>query len=556
MKPVYAMTESYSPKGPYRKLMRETQVHKHDPLEPSLTTDNKNFRWILTAGLFSTIIIELLLALLPPTARDALIYHLAYPKLWLKHGFVELPFAFYSYYPMNTELLYMLPLYLGRDNLAALIHMVFGLMTAGLIYSYLRNRIDTTYALLGAFIFLSTPIVMKLSTIPYVDLALAFYSTGALLAFLVWKGGKGVKWLLLSAVSAGLAAGTKYNGLYIPLILAFMILYASRNDRPLRALLIFISIFIAVASPWYIKNAIQTGNPFYPLFFNIFGGIKIPEQPTVPIFLKRQLFYGENWFDILSIPIRVFFQGRDDDMQHFDGVLNPVLLIFLPFAFLGKNRETKYIGVFSLFYFLLVFFTADMQIRFLLPILPMLVIFTVTGINQVMEFSKIKLLIITLVAVFLSLNLAYLADYFVKKEPLPYLTGKINRDEYLTKHLRGYDATLYINTHLPKDAKVMMIYGGDRGYYLDRDYYYNSYLSGQPIKEALEGSRDDRAIAKNIRGKGITHILLDERLFGEFMENNLDVMEKGLYYDFLKGNLKELHASEGYKLYEIINPAS
>lgn len=503
------------------------------------------------------LILEISLALLPPTARDALIYHLAYPKLYLQHGKIfELPFAFYSYYPMNTELLYMLPLYFGRDNLAALIHMAFGLMTAGLIYSYLRNRIDATYALLGTLIFLSTPIVIKLSTIPYVDLTLAFYSTGALLALLQWKEGKAVKWLLFSAAFAGLAAGTKYNGLYVLLILAFTILYISRSNRPLKALLIFASISIAVASPWYIKNAIQTGNPFYPLFFNIFGGLKIPEQPTVPIFLKRQLFYGENWFDILSIPLRVFFQGRDDDMQHFDGVLNPLLLIFLPFAFRIKNQEIRYIGVFSLFYFLLVFFTADMQIRFLLPILPLLTILTVLGINRLMEFSKIKVLVMIATASLLSLNLVYLADYFGEKEPLSYITGKVSRDKYLTKHLRGYEANLYINKYLPKDAKVLMIYAGDRGYYLDRDYYYNSYLSGQPIKEVLEGSRDGRDIAKNIRGKGITHILLDERLLGEFIENNLDVGEKRLYYDFLKGYLKELHASEGYKLYEILNPAS
>lgn len=515
-------------------------------------------RPILIICIIVLLILELSLALLPPTARDALIYHLAYPKLYLQHGKIfEIPFAFYSYYPMNTELLYMLPLYFGRDNLAALMHMAFGLMTAGLIYYYLKSKIDSTYTLLGALIFLSTPIVIKLSTIPYVDLALAFYSTGALLAFLLWKEGKAVKWLLLAAVFAGLAAGTKYNGLYIPMILAFMTLYASRNDRPLKALLIFASISIAIASPWYVKNAIQTGNPFYPLFFNIsFGGLKIPDQPTVPIFLKRQLFYGENWIDIISIPVRVFFQGRDDNMQYFDGVLNPLLLIFLPFAFRIKNQESRYIGAFSLFYFLLVFFTTDMQIRFLLPILPALVILTVTGINRLMEFTKIKVLVMIATASLLSFNFIYLADYFGEKEPLPYITGNVSRDEYLIKHLRGYESNLYINKYLPKDAKILMIYAGDRGYYLDRYYYYNSYLSGQPIKEAFEGSRDGRDIAEKIRRKGITHILMDERLFGEFMENNLNVREKGLYYDFLKGYLKELHTSEGYKLYEILNPAS
>lgn len=510
-------------------------------------------RILLLSALLLLILFEIPLALLPPTARDALIYHLAYPKLYLQQGRVfELPFAFYSYYPMNTEILFMVPLYFNKDVLAALIHMAFGLMTAGLIYHYLKSKIDTTYALLGAFIFLSTPIVIKLSTIPYVDLALAFHSMGAVLALLRWKERKEVKWLGVSAVFAGLAAGTKYNGLYVPLILTLMTLHVSENSRPLRAFLIFLSISIAVASPWYIKNAILTGNPLYPLFFNIFGGLEVPGQPTVPVLLKRHLFYGENWFDILLIPVRVFFQGKDDDMQHFDGVLNPVLAVFLPLAFRDKSADLRYMGLFSVFYFLLVLFTADMQIRFLLPILPLLTIMAVTGIKQMMDFPRAKFIAVIIVVSLLSSNLVYLMDYFKKKEPLPYLAGKVTRKEYLLKHLRGYEAYQYINQTLLAHAKVLMIYTGDRGYYIDRDYYYDSYLSGQPIKGAIEGSKDAVDVAKKIREMGITHILIDERLFGEFMENNLDERQKGLYYDFLKGYLKELHASEGYKLYEVL----
>lgn len=522
-------------------------------------------RILLLSALLLLILFEIPVALLPPTARDALIYHLAYPKLWLQHGKIfELPFAFYSYYPRNTEILFAIPLYFGMDSIAAVIHMAFGLLTSLLIYKFLKIKINKTYAMLGALIFLSTPIVIKLSTIPYVDLALAFNSTGAVLALLKWKESKETKWLILSGVLAGLAAGTKYNGLFIPLLLSFMTLHISRNSKPLRSSFIFISISAAVAFPWYIKNFIQTGNPFAPLFFNMFGGVNIPDQPMVPIFLKRHLFYGEDWLDILLIPLRIFFHGQDDNLQYFDGVLNPILLIFLPFVFRSKDN-IGYLGLFSLLYFLLVYFTADMQIRFLLPILPMLAILTVIGIKALMEGDArdigqqksilqkrlLRLGTITIVVALLSLNFLYLADYFTKKEPIPYLTGKITRDEYLLKNLRGYDATLYINKNLPANAKVLMIYTGDRGYYIDRDYYYNSYLSGRPIKGALEGAKDAGNVSEKITGMGITHILMDERLFGEFIENNMDERQKELYYYFLKGYLKELHASEGYRLYEV-----
>jgi len=271
----------------------------------------------------------------------------------------------------------------------------------------------------------------------------------------------------------------------------------------------------------------------------------------VPALLKRHLFYGENWLEILLVPLRVFFQGRDDDMQHFDGVLNPILLILLPFAFRVKNSDIGYMKLFSIFYFLLVFFTADMQIRFLLPILPLLIILTVTGIKQVMDFTGTKSIVATGVALLLSLNLVYLIYYFKEKEPLPYLKGMITRDEYLLKHQRGYTAIRYINQNLPLQAKILMVYTGDRGYYIEREYYYNSYLSGQPLREPIEGSKNALDVARKIKGTGATHILMDERIFDEFIENNLDERQKLLYYDFLKGYLTKLHASDGYILYEI-----
>jgi len=54
-------------------------------------------------------------------------------------------------------------------------------MTAVLIFNYLKNRINRLYALLGAVLFLSTPIIVKLSITVYVDLGLVFFSTLSIL---------------------------------------------------------------------------------------------------------------------------------------------------------------------------------------------------------------------------------------------------------------------------------------------------------------------------------------------------------------------------------------
>ncbi|TAJ79930.1 hypothetical protein EPO44_19030, partial [bacterium] len=63
-------------------------------------------RWTLPLWLLILLIlsVEVILGLLPPTARDELTHHLAIPKLYVKAGRIyEIPFAPYSYYPMLLD---------------------------------------------------------------------------------------------------------------------------------------------------------------------------------------------------------------------------------------------------------------------------------------------------------------------------------------------------------------------------------------------------------------------------------------------------------------------
>jgi hypothetical protein len=90
-----------------------------------------------------------------------------------------------------------------------------------------------------------------------------------------------------------------------------------------------------------------TGNPVYPLYQSYFnpGGTnqdleKVPEK-KMNHFLVRKFVYKEAWWQTALIPVRIFFQGEDDNPKYFDGLLNP-FLFFLPLlAFLKVNREKR-----------------------------------------------------------------------------------------------------------------------------------------------------------------------------------------------------------------------
>ena len=72
--------------------------------------------WILLGILGVLILAIVILSAVPPVSKDALVHHLAVPKLYLEHGGIyEIPSMPFSYYPMNLNLLYMIPLYFGQD---------------------------------------------------------------------------------------------------------------------------------------------------------------------------------------------------------------------------------------------------------------------------------------------------------------------------------------------------------------------------------------------------------------------------------------------------------
>jgi len=297
----------------------------------------KIFLKAVLLGLLLVLIISvLILSLVPPVSRDALIHHLALPKLYLEHGGIfEIPFMDFSYYPMNLDLLYLIPLYFGNDIIPKFIHFSFALLTAWLVFYYLRRRINSIYAVLGAVFFLSIPIIVKLSITVYVDLGLIFFSTASLLLMFKWIESRfSLKYLIFSAVFCGLALGTKYNGLIVLFLLSLFVVFIKSRDctnernrfpKALGAGIFFGLVALLIFSPWMIRNYLWTGNPIFPLYDSWFNPQTAISQGGLDPFTIRKLIFHESWWQMMLLPLRIFFEGQDGSPQYFDGKLNPFL---------------------------------------------------------------------------------------------------------------------------------------------------------------------------------------------------------------------------------------
>lgn len=536
---------------------------------------------IIGLAIFLLLGTEFLLNLTPPIARDALIHHLAIPKLWLKNGgFYEITWAKFSYYPMNMDLLYIIPIYFNKDYLANFIHMSFGIGTAWLIYHYLKNKISFIAGLTGILIFLSTPMIFRLSTQAYVDLGLVFFTTASILAFIRYRDSRfnDFKWLFLSSLSMGLALGTKYNALIVFFFLSAAMVFTCSRDtkeqgKAIQCGLIFIFISLLFFSPWLVKNAILTGNPLYPLFQGLFtaqssgthsGTYSVVSGETYKgIFQVREIMFGENFWETLLIPVRYFFQGQDDNARYFDGVLNPLLIIPVPFAFMNKSlhRDKLFFTGFSVFFILTATFLDQTRIRYILPVIPILTILSVTGCVNILKWIfglsmnlriMTSVLFISVFIAFMTQNIIYMKNHYQKINPMNFIAGKESRDEFITRHNSGYAAIKYINTHTPENARIRLILFAGRGYYLDRIYEEGPSFGMVDIGNLVSRVHNDRLFRSYLHSLGCTHLLVRTYLFEKFLQDNYSTDIQKLFVKQMSKVTKIVYHQEGCTVYEII----
>ncbi len=521
--------------------------------------------WILWLAIFVILGTEVILCLVPPTARDELTHHLAIPQLYVRAGrIIEVPMAPYSYFPMLLDMLYTPWIYWGYDSVPKLIHGLFGFLTGLSLYAYLSRRMNVVYGLLGFFFFISVPSVLRLSHWAYVDLGTTFYTTAALLCILRWREETGGgQWLIMAALSAGFALATKPNGWVAGLLLFFLFVWVSveQTERGFGKILSNCLLFVAVGAlpflPWLAKNWLQTGNPFFPLLGGFFPG-KIGVEGdnasyvSLGVFAKRQLLYGESWWQIVALPLRLFFFGRDDDPQYFDGVLGPSLILLLPWAFKGKwLEEKKLLMSFALLFFLYALFLVDLRARYILPIVPPMVILFTYGIFNVYLGIKRPAYLFAALSCFAAFNGYYLWRYFLDVAPLGYVTGQESRTAYLTRTLPEYATFQYVNRELSPTAKIYLLFVGRRGYYCEREYFHDGGELPGFLLGAVRASKEPRDLARQFKAKNLTHLLVRDELLVRFLRDNLDAPHKRLWDAFAARHLKSLFRERGYSVFEL-----
>lgn len=499
-----------------------------------------------------------ILTLTPDPGKDALIYHLAAPKLFLKHqGFTFISGNIFSNYPLLNEMLFLVGLFLRGEVLAKGMHFI-GLLgiLIGIGQFSSPRVLQNGFPFLSLLIFLTIPSVFITSHLAYNDLFITYYSLAAVLAFIQWVDRRRNPWLVLCGVFSGLAVASKYTALLLPLLGCLGVLWASshfrENPKQIRwSLFLYLASVGLVGAPFYIKNWIMTGNPVYPFLYHWFGGREWdPEQARLYDFFVWSLGQGRGWLDYLLLPWNISLRAKLGSPE-FDGLVGPVFLLTLPF-WLGIRRielSTKIIFIFCLFTFLF-WASSAQQIRYLIPIFPFLSLLTGIILASYDQRKVLGIILILLIAGSLAFNGFTIIRHFGTTKPFGVLIGTEDRDSFLKRRFPSYGIFNYINTNLPGNSKLFLIYMKNWGFFLDRDFYSDSMFETFTIQKILSSSGAPKEIHGIVRANGFTHLLCDlNYLYGDLSPFSLE--EKGKFIDFQKEYLAVERRDGPYFLFRL-----
>lgn len=279
-----------------------------------------------------------LIYIVPPNNNDSLYLHMAKVGHWMTNGSFEGIKTYYTYqlyYPFNAQgLIFWTTLFTGSDHISGYIQyvaLIFGIFA---IYGLCRLlTLKQEQSLFAVAIWLTFPQVFFQSTTTQNDLIATGFTMGAI--FLLFFGIKNSDQsaLLLSAISLGLAIGTKQTVLFIIPTLVFIILAIFIKSKVkysevkfwIFSSLLAISL-LGISS--YLRNLVIFSNPIGPKEeLKSFIGIQ-DQTPLVEAFSLNSFRVMYQFFDTTGLPPIIegyLFRGKAKLSQSFFEAINKPL---------------------------------------------------------------------------------------------------------------------------------------------------------------------------------------------------------------------------------------
>lgn len=455
-----------------------------------------------------------------PMDWDSLAYHLAVPKLWLEAGKIDvIPYIHQSNFPFAVDSLFLLGLKWGGQAGAKMFVWLYTLLGVITIFGLARQRYGQRAGWWASLVFATVPIVLWQSGTAYIDVAHGLYAGLGLIFACWWLESDDSKHAWLSAILLSFAAGTKYTGLQTIAVAGLVALVgAVLLKRNLKPVLVIGLASLALASPWYIKNALWKDNPVFPFFYSKLGG-KDWDKRRAAIYTNEQNTFGVGreippegslqpqrlGHSILGL---AYQPGRYVNPQQTMGNGDPMGAIGIAIIgalllgmFAGQKERFERALVAGILVSLGIWFVLTQQSRYIVTLSVPLALIA----GQLTTRKGYAPLMASLAGVQTLASLYILhSDRF--SDQMQVVTGKVSQEEYQTGHSGGFYAPAQYINKLGKTIKVAL-YDEVFGLYLDVPYYWaNPGHSTQIPYDAMSTGED---YASRMKEMGFTHAYLN-----------------------------------------------
>jgi hypothetical protein len=127
-----------------------------------------------------------------------------------------------------------------------------------------------------------------------------------------------------------------------------------------------------------------------------------------------------------------------------------------------------------------------------------------------------------------------------------------DKSTFLNRTVPGYAAMEFINHHIPVSSRLLCVWTGTYGYYLDRPYYADTFLEDVTFKSFLDASNDERELSQRLAKNGFTHLFMRRSL----LEGTMTPRQREIFINFLKKETRELFYHRGFSVLAISSPPS
>ena len=470
--------------------------------------------------------LAMVLGFLPIISRDALIYHLFIPKIWLEQGdYSVIPWHQTSYFPLLLSLGFRGFIALGIDFLVAPYQALFLLLTATCAYWFVRLvfKAERTEAACAVMVVLITPITLRLAGEPMTDGALSFFFGMGLLVFCLRYTHPNRYFLLLSGCFFGLSLSLKYTALLAFALLPLLLIWLElSNKSPIRralfSVLFVLSISICCASPWYIRNYLLNGDPIFPFLAETIGtSAKRAFIGNMSPLNYRHSIYGETWLDLILLPVRVLFLGKDGSTESFDG--QGTILYFAAIATLLSTKLRSLLTVIPIISFItlhliLAPFHHHLLLRYHATLLAPGAALAGVGLLYLLNRGRaIRIASQTAIGFQILLSCYYLLGLYEKRDPLTFLSDwqttdlAIAKHNYLARHLTEFRLAEFVNEKLTSNECVYLLFTGSRLYYYQR-CARTEYEAFEPFARYLIQPEGGNKLLQYLKAQGLSHLAL------------------------------------------------